>query len=483
MGESAAAAPADADASEPSTSDLPPTSNLPRTIDVDPAGDIVLDVTFETSAATLNRTRKAQLAASRKAGTQPPPASALKPKVRVAYRTSLAILKKHSKYFSNLLSNSQFREARLISDAHDKLAERKIKPSEADIRDLPWIPIADDDEATKAASRENVMEDILNIMHQRPPKTARATISHVTTLAIVADRFDCVSGVGRALNTDFKFKWPLTTGKPLRGEDGKPTDTEQALRQKALVAWLLGQPLRFHQATRELILRGSSLWSEFHDAGADSDLTAVWWNLPDGIEEELRYRRECILNTIASVQRHFLALFSSRERQCKLGYDTSAACDSFQLGQMLKFFLAKNLLFLVDFGPTSLDSVPDTAMVEVEELLSTLQQCPNYQIDKNHTNCGLRVRLEPIIGYMRTMLSANIIALPHADWERRRIEVSWVTARENSDVDDDKSPGKAFEFTRAIANDQRLRYEGALYVDKMAKAMFMAGAWDWTPEA
>lgn len=199
--------------------------------------------------------------------------------------------------------------------------------------------------------------------------------------------------------------------------------------------------------------------------------------------EELRYRRECILNTIASVQRHFLALFSSRERQCKLGYDTSAACDSFQLGQMLKFFLAKNLLFLVDFSPTSLDSVPDTAMVEVEELLSTLQQCPNYQIDKNHTNCGLRVRLEPIMGYMRTMLSANVIALPHADWERRRIEVSWVTARENSDANDDKSPGKAFEFTRAIANDQRLRYEGAMYVDKMAKAMFMAEAWDWTPEA
>ncbi|KAF7541226.1 hypothetical protein G7Z17_g11997 [Cylindrodendrum hubeiense] len=475
MGESAAAAPADADASEPSPTDLP------RTIDVDAAGDIVLDVTFETSPATLNRTRKAVLAASRKAGTQPPPASALKPKVRVAYRTSLAALKKHSKYFSNLLANSQFREARLISDAHDKLAERKIKPSEADIRDLPWIPIVDDDEATKAAGRENVMEDILNIIHQRPPKTARATMSHITTLAIVADRFDCVSGVSRALNADFKFKWPLTTGKPLRGEDGKPTDTEQALRQKALVAWLLGQPMRFHQATRELILRGSSLWSEFHDA--DSDMTAAWWNLPDGIEEELRYRRECILNTIASVQRHFLALFSSRERQCKLGYDTSAACDSFQLGQMLKFFLAKNLLFLVDFSPTSMDSVPDTAMVEVEELLSTLQQCPSYQVDKNHTNCGLRVRVEPIMGYMRSMLSANVIAVPHADWQRRRAEVSWANVRENGDTENDNSRTKTFAFTRAIANDQRLRYEGTLYADKMAKAMFTAEAWDWTPEA
>lgn len=199
--------------------------------------------------------------------------------------------------------------------------------------------------------------------------------------------------------------------------------------------------------------------------------------------EELRYRRERILTTIASVQRHFLAQFSSRERQCKLGYDTSAACDSFQLGQMLKFFLAKNLLFLVDFSPTSLDAVPDTAMVDIEELLSTLQQCPSYQVDKNHTNCGLRVRVEPILVYMRSMLSANVIAVPHADWKRRRAEVSWATSKQNGSARDDDSPDRTFAFTRAIANDQRLRYEGALYVDKMAKAMFTAEAWDWTPEA
>ncbi|KAH6891176.1 hypothetical protein B0T10DRAFT_304845 [Thelonectria olida] len=473
MGESAATAPADADGSEPSKKHLPPT------LDVDAAGDIVLDVTFETSAATLNKTRKAQLAASRKANTQPPPPSALKPKVRVAYRVSLATLKKHSKYFSNLLSNSQFREARLISDAHGKLAERKVNPSKADVRDLPWIPITDDDEATKATGRENAMEDILNIIHAKPPKTARATMSYVTTLAIMADRFDCVAGVARSLNTDLKFKWPLTTGRPLRGEDGKPTDTEKALRQKIFISWLLGQPMRFHQSTRELILRGSCLWSEFQDA--ESSSTAAWWNLPDGIEEELRYRRECILNTIASVQRHFLSLFSSRERQCKLGYDTSGACDSFQLGQMFKFFFAKNLLFLVDFSPASLDAVPDTAMVDIEELLSTISQAPNYQLDKHHTNCGLRVRVEPILGYIRSMLSANVIALPHADWKRRRADVSWVSLKENGHGGQDDNLVNAFAFTRSIANDQRLQYEGALYTD--ARAVFTADSWDWTPDA
>ncbi|KAF4447774.1 hypothetical protein F53441_8724 [Fusarium austroafricanum] len=474
MGESGTTASAEADGSEASKKDLPPL------VEIDPAGDIVLDVTFETSISTLNKTRKAELAASRKAGTQPPDRSTLKSKVRVAYRVNLAALKKHSKYFSNLLSNSQFREAKLISDVHEKLARLKINTKETDIQDLPWIPITDDDDATKAAGRENAMEDILNIIHQKPTKTSRGTMSYVTTLAIVADRFDCVAAVARVLNTELKFKWPLTSNKPLRSQDGRPTEIEQVLRQKILVAWLLGQPMRLQQSTRELIMRGSSLWSEFHDP--DTDMTAAWWNLPDGLEEELRHRRECILNTVSSVQRHFLALFSSRERQCKLGYDSSAACDSYQLGQMLKFLVNKNLIFLVDYGPASLNMVPDTAMIEIEELLSTLQQCPSYQIDKHHTNCGLRVRLEPILSYMRSMLSAGVITIPYADWKKRPTEISWLALKEHTFNDKD-SPPKKFQFTRAIANDQRLRYEGALYVDKMAKAMFMADEWDWTPES
>lgn len=278
MGESSTTASAETDVSEPSNKELF------RTIDIDAAGDIVLDVTFETSSATLKQSRKAALAASKKAGTKPPLPTDFKPRVRTAYRVSLAALKKNSKYFSNLLSNSQFREARLISEAHERLAERKVKPEEADVQDLPWVPIADDDEASKAAGRENAMEDILNIIHQNAPKTTRATMPYATTLAIMADRFDCVSAVARALNTDFKFKWPLTSGRPLQADDGRPTDVEQVLRQKILVSWLLGQPMRLQQSTRELIMRGSSLWSDFH--APDAELTASWWDLPDGIERK-----------------------------------------------------------------------------------------------------------------------------------------------------------------------------------------------------
>lgn len=276
MGESAAGTTADADTSDPSKADLPPI------IDVAPHGDIVLDVTFETSSSTLKENWKAVIAANRKAGTKPPLPSIFKPKVRVAYRVSLDTLKKHSKYFSNLLTNPRFREAKIIENSHDKLAARRIKLGEADVEDLPWIVITDDDAATKAAGRETVLEDMLNILHLKQPVTTRVTMSYVTTLAIIADRFDCALAISRALSTELKFKWPMTSTRPLRAEDGTPTDTERALRQKILVAWLLGQSMKLQHSTRELIMRGSCLWSDY--VVPDADMTAVWWNLPDGLE-------------------------------------------------------------------------------------------------------------------------------------------------------------------------------------------------------
>ncbi|RFU80120.1 hypothetical protein TARUN_2083 [Trichoderma arundinaceum] len=469
MGESAAAAPADGEAAKSTKVESP------NVINVADAGDIILDVTFETSKETLKKSRKATAFAAKKPGNAPQ--AALKTKVRVAYRVNQDALKKHSQYFANLLSNSQFREASLIKEAHKKLADRKVKPADADAADLPWISITDDDEATKAAGREHAFEDILRIIHQKPVKVARAAMPEVTTMAVLADRFDCITIVARSLNG---IRWPVTSTRAFTDENGRNTDVEQTLREKILVSWLLGNGMKLHQAARELITRGSRLWSDYHEE--HEELTAAWWHLPDGIEEELQYRRECVLNTIASVQRHFLNLYCSKERQCKLGYDSSAACDSFQLGQMLKFLISKNLLFLVDFSPSSLEAVPDGAMINIDELLATLKQCPSYQVDKHHTNCGLRIRIEPIIDYIRAMLSASGTSIAHADWKKRRSEVSWTILRDSRHSEDD-GDGLNFVFTRAVANDQRLRYEGAMYTDRLSKNLFTATSWDWTPEA
>ena len=485
MGESA---PADGDASSDSTTNG---DNARSIVNISSSGDIILDVTFETSQDTINKSRKAAIAAARKAG--PKAASAVpgfKPLIKVAYRVRLDILKKHSLYFSNLLSNEQFTEARLVKTAHEDLAARGVKPAEAHSSDLPWIPIIDDDEASRTAGRELAFEDILRMIHGTPPRTTKATMSYVATLAIIADRLDCAAAVSRSLTTELKFKWPVTSNRPLRdGDTGKTTEIEQVLRQKILASWLLGQPVRLQHSTRELILRGSRLWSVYQSPtdSDDSSLTAAWWNLPDGLEEELQHRRECILNAVASIHRHFLSVYAPRaggggaSRQCKLGYDSSAACDSFQLGQMIRFLLTKNLLFLADFSPaSSFDALPaaDAAQATLDvdaDILAVLKQCPNYQIDKHHTNCGLRIRIDPIIDYVRAMLAANVVAISLQAWKKDRPASSWAASG-------DSAKPRNFAFTRAMANDQRLRYEGAIYADRMAKQLFTADKWDWTPE-
>ncbi|KAH6666462.1 hypothetical protein F5X68DRAFT_160411 [Plectosphaerella plurivora] len=464
------------------TPDLP-SNKQTDVVNVSESGDVVLNVKFLASADTVRAARRAYQAAIRKPGAPKIAEPNLKPEFHVAYRVDLAVLRQHSKYFDNLLGNTQFAEAKLVEETLAGIRDMKLGPAEVDASSLPWISITDDDEATKSIGREKAFEDMLRILHGRPVKTGASNISmlHVITMAILSDRFDCQALVSRYLAHKLKFKWPMTSNRPLKADGSHASlATEQVLRQKILASWLLEQPLRLQHSTREIIIRGSSRWSALVPV-EDLDKSEVWWDLPDGLEGELQYRREAILNTIASIQRHFLALYSSRERQCQLGYDSSSACDSFQLGQMLKFFTSKDLVALVDFGPSSLETLPDSSTLDLEDLLAALRQCPNYQIDKNHTNCGLRTRLEPIVEYVQTMLSSAVVAVSYAEWKKNRAACSWLEAAELRAEGSLDGQG-TFRFTRGLVTDQRLRYEGALYADKLSRALFTAEAWDWSPE-
>lgn len=141
--------------------------------------------------------------------------------------------------------------------------------------------------------------------------------------------------------------------------------------------------------------------------------------------------------------------------------------------------MSRGLAALVDFGPGSLDAIPDAPTLDVEELLAALKQCPGYQVDKFHTNCGLRTRLGPILDYIRAMLSAGCVSVSLADWRDHRDEVSWAAVKAAADPDDGNA---AFLFTRAMASDNRIRYEGQLFVNRAARALFTAETWNWTPE-
>jgi hypothetical protein len=290
------------EASETAQDDGVPASptDLPKVITVAPKGDILLDVTFETSKSTLKAARAA-LPRPRPSQRDPPaPQPLLKPRIHLAYRVDLSTLKKHSRYFTNLLTDTRFQEARDIESRFRELSMRNAKPADVDSDQLPRVLIVDDDEATRSAGREDVFRDLLRILHGGGITTRPVTMLYVATMAVMADRFDCTSTVSRYLNTGLKFKWPATPQpKPSADVEGMTSlsiSGEEMVRQKALVSWLLGHPLKFQAATRELVLYGSHAWAavsdeEHHGTGTEpveqpdsSRRNALWWYLPNELE-------------------------------------------------------------------------------------------------------------------------------------------------------------------------------------------------------
>lgn len=260
----------------------PSEEQAPTLVVISPTGDVVLDVTFDTSRDTLKSTRKS--IKSRPGIAKP----TLKGKIRLGFRVQLATLKKQSRYFENLLSDSRFQEAKTIADAFAKLSLSNVKPEDADVEDLPWVEIVDDDEATRSAGREAAFGDLMRILHGKETTTKPPTMPYVVVLAVLADRFDCTAPVSRYLNSGMKFKWPASLPRSSKEDaEGISKASEELIRQKILVSWLLDQPTKLYVATRELITYGSSRWCGYPESETNG---ATWWDLPDDLESKQTHR-------------------------------------------------------------------------------------------------------------------------------------------------------------------------------------------------
>ncbi|KAI9734190.1 MAG: hypothetical protein M1818_006603 [Claussenomyces sp. TS43310] len=427
-------------------------------IDIRATGDILLDLTFENTKS-LSRLVPASLGSLRSASLSKNTKSS---NSRVLYRVRLDTLRRSSKYFQLLLGSGSFSEGSKITATLTSLEARHILPSKAEPHELPRISITDDDDATKVAGREAVFADLLRILHGADVAT-RLTTPYLMILAIMADRFDCTQTIGRYVKRS-KYPWPQTYGSI-------SVTTEETLRQKILISWLLDDQSRLASATKELILRGSLRWGA--EGQICKDQQTAWWDLQDGLEAELQYRRARVLSCIHSLQKHFLALYTSRDRQCKQFYDSSVACDSYQLGEMIKFFTNKGLLCLTSPLFADYDDYPDSYHGDIESLVTILRQCPSYQIDQNHARCGLRARIIPALDYIQIMLTSNI-GIDRRGWKDDRPGTTWRNRV--------RLEGETFEFRRSIASDRRLKLDGYLLSNKHAHTLFTATAWDWTPE-
>ena len=395
-------------------------------------GDILLDVEFEN-------TKKANKSIPKDALRQLRTAKQPIQSTRVIYRVRLETLKKNSKYFTHLLGSEAFAEGLSVTKQLSNIEKAGQTASELPPNALPRVQIRDEEDATRTYGREIVFRDLLQIMHGAEHLTKIITLHYLTVLVVMADRFDCLNSSSNSANTtnpisryfhsNFKkFKYPATFDR-LHEED---------LRQKIYIYHNTQQDFAFEVATKELILRGSSQWSPVEEENLAT--SAMWWDLPGGLEgicqspfyraeanfaqAELEHRHKRILLTIARLQSQILQRYTSRDRQCQLGYADSPACDSFQLGEAIKFLSRKNLFTVT--SPDDSDYVwpPAYHLGEIESLISLLRQCPEYQINGNHHHCGIRSILIPRLECLERLMNQGA-GMNRYNWQCLRERETW----------------------------------------------------------
>ncbi|KAF2437942.1 hypothetical protein P171DRAFT_526698 [Karstenula rhodostoma CBS 690.94] len=389
---------------------------------------------------------------------------------RFSYRVHSKVIRDSSRYFENLLSD-RFSEGEQLSAALEalKLAGHSDL-ADAPVDALPRIAIVDVGR-TSASSIRNLVADFLRAIHGQDLSVAIPPVPNLANIAVVADRFDATDTLSRYVRR--KKYGSLLDAKSAKGKISTGM-TEERVRQKLLVGLLFDHAPWVTRYSKHLILRDSSQWQP----GVEENHTRpLWWDLPNGVEDELIQRREYILEAINSLQSHFLKLYTSGERQCKLGYDTSIQCDSFQLGEMVRFFIRLGTLRLQ--GTIYDNTEPTYHTGDVERLLESLRQCSSYQVDRNHAHCGLRTRLLPLVDLIQNQLCLDTTSLDVGlcleCWNNHRDTYAWSAA---------KRPvlwaqPRSLTGSRMLQGHQRTP-SSCLHRHVVVRDLFMATERDWT---
>ncbi|KAJ5331761.1 hypothetical protein N7476_001544 [Penicillium atrosanguineum] len=410
----------------------------------------------------------------------------------------------NSPYFQALLDPNKFAEGRLVAEYKQRKA-----PNGADLTssvnthgnfdalgfDLPIVKISET-RLTKLCGagaielflkilcaeglgkdKQVIFDSELKVM---PPSIVVRTIE-------IAESFSSPNIVKQTLRRAWymfgktKISWNKF-GSPLLKQ------TEERVRQIIVIAEFIGDYSIAKVMMHTLLVMGSKYWDGRPEPPATDHLR--WQYLPGGVEEELYYRRQCVMNTITDLQAHFLRVYGGLEEipktndlmaastrptlgttfstsiphseylryQCRAGFGNGSQCDLFHLGQMTRFFALKSKSIFL--GSTLID--PDFSMVEDDDdkqngnpqtpayatppsaiisLFASLKQYPDYQIDTTHHGCGVRRRILPVLnGIEKYILDPRgLLGIDYKEWKdsskRPQIEWSSKTSRKGHTVD------------------------------------------------
>lgn len=331
------------------------------------------------------------------------------------FRVSTSVLREHSKYFERMLQAGRFGEGIRVDESLNALNGQYKTLAAVPVGELPVVTAEDLGRISTVKAIAALLTDFFSILHgvdiQGPP-----LVSNLANLVVVADRFDALD----AVKTWSRRK---KTSKLVEAKMTPKSDaalTEERVRQRVFIGLMLEDAAWLEKYTARIITKG---W-----VGREADPAApLWYDLPMRLEQELALRREYVLDTIQSLQNYFLGLYTSRERQCKLGYDSSPQCDSFQLGEMVRFFARAGTLRLQGAVIDTSQEAPEPYAGDINLLLDSLRQVPEYQIDRHHTHCGIRIRIVPLLALIEHhLLSVGICA---ECWISSKGDCAWLNSK------------------------------------------------------
>nr|OQO26379.1 hypothetical protein B0A51_06941 [Rachicladosporium sp. CCFEE 5018] len=369
-----------------------------------------------------------------------------------AFRVTTAVLRKQSRYFDRLLDPIKFGEGQRVATAHAQLQTQYQDLTKVTVDELPIVYVEDLGRIPTVKSIEPVCLDFLKILHGKEVQSTLPA-ANLATLAIVADRFDALEAV----------QLYARRKKLMAGIDSRTLPKmelalgEGRVRQRLLVALMLDHAQWIERYSLRMMVQG---WLGREAAVTDP----LWWDLPGRVEEELSLRRSYVLETIQSVQEHFLSVYSTRKRVCRLGYDSSPECDSFQLGEIVRFFMRAGTLKMRGAIINTEDSEIVPYVGDLALLFDRLKQVPEYQVNAHHSHCGIRTQYVPFLQLVEA-------ALPHA----ALCGICWVEDRHNHSWLDSKRPLRWSQGTSEMdlrSTDHRRRHVGL-------RDFFMATQRDW----
>ena len=188
------------------------------------------------------------------------------------FKANSTCLKGSSRYFDHLLGDVRFAEGfehskRFAKDtgSSSRQTGEQAKP------DLPVFEIVDVGRTSPVKSIKPLVTDLLLILHGHRLDGPKIPLVNLANLAVAADRFDV---------TPVLATYVRSTNAILRPKALKTLLTEEAIRQRLLLGLLLedGELVRSH--SKDLILRGSKIWTNEELNVSE----ALWWDLPRHLE-------------------------------------------------------------------------------------------------------------------------------------------------------------------------------------------------------